>query len=72
MVGDIGCGGYGRGGSCCNDQVLPSGSLNATKEPQGVTSTSLAATLGPVDVGHRDRYELNLPVHGHNLGAHAS
>jgi hypothetical protein len=35
---------YGRGGSCCNVQVLPSGSLKVTKEPHGWTSTSLTST----------------------------
>ena len=31
-------------GSCCSDQVLPSGSLKVTNEPHGWTSISLAAT----------------------------
>jgi hypothetical protein len=27
--------GYGRGGTCWSDQVLPSGSLKVTNEPHG-------------------------------------
>src|SRR5947209_19089242 len=31
-------------GSCCNDHLLPSGSLKKTNDPQGITSISLTAT----------------------------
>src|SRR5215467_6029859 len=35
---------YAHGCSCCNAQVLPSGSLKVTNEPHGCTSISLACT----------------------------
>jgi hypothetical protein len=37
-----------RGGICCTDQVLPSGSLKKVNQPHGCLSTGLALTPRPM------------------------